>query len=251
MLYTFCSFSTFALLVMQKCSQTEVSKPSGILLILSKSSMAFINWAKASLFNFLDPGRSPKGTRLVVSGCTLCLWILVLSIKAHQRFIFSHTKQSLLNNVTFSRAVTPHGTSLWLVGGLLQREKQLLGPSDISGILRHDLKWTTDVPSCNHTGSFKCTRKCLPSGHFKHASKGLREVWMFPGSDPHILCWCPCCRWTAWNMFSYMCNWRSASFLPTLWISFVSLGCSWEEKGTEICISTHSQGTLQYAVKLL
>lgn len=146
MSHTFCSFSTFALLAMQKCSQTEVSRPSGILLILSKSSMAFINWAKASWFNFPDPGRSPKGTRLVVSACILCLWILVLSIKAHQCFTFSHTKQSLLNNITFSRGVTLHGTSLWLVGGLPQREKHLLGPFDISGIFRHDLKWTTDVP---------------------------------------------------------------------------------------------------------
>ena len=42
--------------------------------------------------------------------------------------------------------MTLHGTSLWLVGGLLQREKHLLGSFDISGILRHDRKWTTDVP---------------------------------------------------------------------------------------------------------
>ena len=251
MLYTFCSFSTFALLVMQKCSQTEVSKPSGILLVLSKSSMAFINWSKASLFNFPDPGRSPKGTRLVVSACILCLWILVLSIKAHQRFIFSHTKQSLLNNITFSRGVTLHGTSLWLVGGLLQREKHLLGPFDISGILRHDRKWTTDVPQLQSalealtaqenvsllgilSRQVNAWEKCGCSLVPAHASSA--DAFLQVDSLEYVQL---CAHLEKCLFFIYIMDW------------FCFQGCSWEGKGTEICASTHPQGASQCAVKLL
>jgi hypothetical protein len=132
----------------QKWSQTEGSKPSGMLLILSKSSMAFINWAKLSLFNLPDSGRSPKGTILTVSACAFCLWTLILSRKAHQHFIFTYTeKKSALNNknlsigMDHSMAIFP-GT--WkLVGGLFQSLSSTLSRSaDMTP------GWTTDIPDC-------------------------------------------------------------------------------------------------------